>query len=162
MKSSLYSLFIFLSIITILSACNNKNISSIEQAQLIRLAINNNDIEKLRSFAALPVIIREQEWVTADDGYGFVLGIAKQLIISTNEEFNRYFKTSINSINISGKKIITKDITLTMFADELKGQKQNWNKLKLYLLVRGEGDVEHIVLLGLEPETNKLRAIYIN
>ncbi len=54
------------------------------------------------------------------------------------------------------------NITLSMFSDELKNQKQHWVNLKLHLLIRGERDVEHIVLLGLEKYTHKLRAIYIN
>ena len=49
-----------------------------------------------------------------------------------------------------------------MFAEELKGNKKYWMSLNLYLLKRGEGDVEHIVLLGLDKNTNKLRAIYVN
>ena len=156
----LLSVFLY---VLILSACSNPNkLTSTEQAQLIRLAINDNNVNKLQRLSALPVFVREQEWVTANDGYGFVLGSAKQAKLLTNLEFMKYFKSSINSIHIESEKVIAEDITLSLFADELSEQIQHWNNLNLHLLVRGEGDVEHIVLLGLEKETNKFRAIYIN
>ena len=156
----LLSFFLF---VLMLSACNNSNkLTSTEQAQLIRQAINDNNVNQLQSLSALPVFVREQEWITVNDGYGFVLGSEKQINLSTNIDFIQYFKLSINSVHIESEKVITEDITLSLFADELSNQIQYWNNLNLHLLVRGEADVEHIVLLGLEKETNKLRAIYIN
>lgn len=146
-----------------IAACNeSKVLTSIEQAQLIRLAINNNDTKKLLSLSSLPLFIREQEWVTANDGYGFMLGKAKQNHLTTDDEFNQYFNTSINTVHIPGEQVITEDITTALFADELKDTNSYWNKLNLHLLKRGEGDVEHIVLLGLDKDTKKLRAIYMN
>ncbi len=162
MTKSSYLRCALLLMVAALAACNDKKISSAGQAEVIHTAIDNNDIHRLRSVTALPLVVREQEWATANDGYGFVLGPARQFEITTDDEFNRYFESSIKLIKIARKKIISEGIPLTMFSDELEEQKKLWNGLNLHLLVRGEGDVEHIILLGLEKGTHKLRAIYMN
>lgn len=163
MKTNFRLLFVLLLFISSLTACyNSKVIPTEDQSSLIRSAINDNNVDKLRALSSLPLLIREQEWVTADDGYGFVLGAAQQVKLSTDEEFYNYFQTAIKLIHIQGERVFSKDITPGMFAEELKGQDKLWNNLTLHFLKRGEGDVEHIVLLGFEKNTNKLRAIYIN
>lgn len=151
---SLTSLFLF--------SCNsNTSVTPSEQALQIRLSINNNNTDKLRALSSLPLIVREQEWESANDGSGFVLGPAKQLVISTDESFKKKIKSFLKSLQIEGEQTIT-DITLNMFTSELGKQAGSWADLKLVLFKRGEGDVEHIVLMGLNKKTNKLKAIYIN
>jgi len=162
MKTGFNLLFILLLLMPFLSACSNdKENTPIEQAKLIRLSINNNNSDQLRTLSSLPLLVSTQEWTSSDDGYGFVLGDSKQIELTTDKEFQEHFKATINSIHIQGEQVIS-DISLNIFTEELKDQIKRWDSLNLYLLKRGEGDVEHIVLLGLNKNTNKLRAIYIN
>ncbi|MFK5915780.1 MAG: hypothetical protein QM484_15545 [Woeseiaceae bacterium] len=157
-----YFLIFFLLSAVFLSACNgDKTLSTTEQAQQIRLAINNNDAEKLRTLSALPLMLRNQEWESAQDGYGFVLGVAKHTIISTNDLFNKTIPPFLKSLNIEGEQATT-DITLTMLTSQLGKTINDWADLNLVIFKRGEGDVEHIVIMGLNKKTNKLNAIYIN
>lgn len=157
-RTSLISLFS----LVFLAACNSSNATSFtDEAVKIRLAINNNNVVQLRALTSIPLIIREQEWESAQDGKGFVLGKVNQSLISTNVLFNKKIPLFLQSLKIEGEKAIT-DITLDMFTDELGDQIKTWNKFKLILFKRGEGDVEHIVLIGLNKKTNKLNAIYIN
>ncbi len=163
MNTSLNFLLTFLLFVSSITACvSGEYHSPVEHVSAIRLSINNNNIKKLRTLATLPLFFQEQEWSSATDGYGFVLGDSKQIELATNEEFEQHFRARIESIHIKGEKVLSNDITLDMFAEELKGTKKYWMSLNLYLLKRGEGDVEHIVLLGLDKNTNKLRAIYVN
>ena len=162
MINKAYALPVFFLISIFLTSCDSSIIlSPTEQALEIRLSINNNNIKKLRALSSLPLIVREQEWESAKDGSGFVLGAAKQSSISTDEVFNKKIISFLKSLQIEGEQAIT-DITLNMFTTELGKQVNNWADLKLVLFKRGEGDVEHIVLMGLSKETNKLKAIYIN
>ena len=146
----------------LLVACDSTNTPSpTEQALQIRLSINNNNIEKFRALSSLPLIIREQEWESAKDGTGFILGAAKESLLSSDDEFNIKISTFLKSLQIEGEQAVT-DITLNMFNDELGEQVNNWDDFKLILFKRGEGDVEHIVLMGLNKKTYKMEAIYIN
>ena len=151
---SLTSLFLF-------SCDSNTSVTPSEQALQIRLSINNNNTDKLRALSSLPLIVLEQEWESAKDGSGFILGVTKQSVISTDELFNKKIEPFLKSLQIEGVQAIT-DITLNMFTSELGKQADSWTNLKLVLFKRGEGDVEHIVLMGLNKKTNKLKAIYIN
>ena len=157
---SLYLPFLFLFSI-ILTSCDSNTLSPSEQAQLIRGAINNNDVKKFRELSALPLLLREQEWESAKDGTGFVLAATKQSLLATNEQFNKIIPSFLKSLHIEGEQAIL-DITLNMFSDELGNQVDGWTNLNLILFKRGEGDVEHIVLMGLNKKTNELEAIYIN
>jgi len=149
MINKAYALLIFFIISIFLTSCDSSvTLSPTKQALQIRLSINNNNAKKLRTLSSLPLIISEQQWESASDGSGFVLGTTKQSSISTDEIFI--------------KKITITDITLNMFTTELGKHINNWDKLNLILFKRGEGDVEHIVLMGLSKETKKLKAIYIN
>lgn len=157
-----YSLIFFLFSVVFLSACNSgKTLSPAEQAQQIRTAINNNNLQTFRTLTALPLTISNQQWESAKDGYGFVLGVAKHTIISTDDLFNKAIPLFLKSLEIEGKKTMT-DMTLNMFTSELGEKKNDWAGLNLILFKRGEGDVEHIVLMGLNKKTNKLNAIYLN
>jgi len=49
-----------------------------------------------------------------------------------------------------------------MFKNELGDKLSFWKRFNLVLFKRGEGDVEHIVLMGINKTSNKLSAIYIN
>jgi len=162
MINKAYALLIFFIISIFLTSCDSSvTLSPTKQALQIRLSINNNNAKKLRTLSSLPLIISEQQWESASDGSGFVLGTTKQSSISTDEIFIKKITPFLKSLQIEGEQAIT-DITLNMFTTELGKHINNWDKLNLILFKRGEGDVEHIVLMGLSKETKKLKAIYIN
>ena len=157
-QTSLISLFSLIFLV----ACNSSNADSITEAAMkIRFAINTNNAEQLHSLTTLPLTIREQEWESANDGTGFALGNVKLTSIPTNSHFNKLIPPFLQSVQIEGEKPVT-DITLDMFKDELGKHITNWARFKLVLFKRGEGDVEHIVLMGLNKKTNKMEAIYLN
>lgn len=160
MQSSkiIYTLLFTLIISLLFSACKpNIKISYIEQAKNIRLSINDNNVEYFHSLVSSTLIVREQQWETAKDGIGFILGEVKQVLIQSDAKTASFLK----SIYIEGDKAIS-DVTLNMFHNELGAQIKRWEKYKLILFIRGEGDVEHIVLMGLDNKTRKLQALYVN
>lgn len=153
--AAIFSLILF-------SACSTSNADSITNtAEKIRLAINRNNVELLRSLTVIPLSVREQEWESAQDGSGFVLGKVKETTLSTKSDFNNFMPAFLKSVEIEGEKAST-DITLDMFTDELGKNIKYWSRFNLVLFKRGEGDVEHIVLIGLNKTSRKMEAIYIN
>lgn len=153
--------FTFLLLLGFLGGCQSlPQITPTDAALRIRLAINSNNLQQFQSLIAPSILINEQEWESAPDGTGFVLGHRLDRHIDIKE--NTKLKTFIESVTISGKKAITEDIVLALFASELSREVQYWTGLSLILFKRGQGDVEHIVLLGLDAQTKQLKAIYVN
>jgi hypothetical protein len=50
----------------------------------------------------------------------------------------------------------------SLLTTQLKGADQRWSRLELSLFLRGFGDVEHIVLVGVDAVHLKVAALYIN
>ena len=154
----IYTLLFTLIISFLFSACKpNIQTSYIEQAKNIRLSINENNVEHFHSLVSPTLIVREQQWKTANDGIGFVLGEVKQDLMQSDTKISSFLK----SIYIEGDKAIF-DITLNIFHDELGAEIKSWEKYELILFIRGEGDVEHIVLMEFDKKTRKLLALYVN
>ena len=155
----LFAVFLFVCV----SGCVNKqgNIEPSEQAIFLRNAINANDFNILADSIALPLVIREQEWETAVDGYGYVLGAKNTFVVSNSKDLIEALRI-LERVEILGEAPLGQDFTIADFKGELSGIDQQWKPLDLEVFFRGQGDVEHIVILGLDKKTEKLRAIYIN
>ena len=128
----------------------------------IRSAINANDVSAFQSLLTLPLLVTEQQWRSVDDGVGFVLGERSDRKIGAADNTFTELKQLIESVAIQGELAMTDGIELALFTDELREQLNHWRQLELVLFKRGEADVEHIVLLGLDKKTKQLRAIYLN
>lgn len=144
-----------------LLACQKVTTTS-ESALQIRSSINSNNVGLFESLIDFPLTVNEQVWQSATDGIGFVLGKRSDKTIAQGSSATLAMKVLIESISIQGESAITDDITLSLFSEELGNQIQHWENLDLVLFKRGEGDVEHVVLLGLNKETKQLRSMYIN
>ena len=46
--------------------------------------------------------------------------------------------------------------------EPLRGASSAWAELDLVLFRRGEGDVEHIAIVGVEPASGKVLGLYVN
>lgn len=152
-------LIIFMSLFIL--ACQSETATS-ESALQIRTSINSNNVEQFESLIDYPLTVNEQVWESASDGSGFVLGKRSDKTIAQSSSASLEIKLLLESINIQGKSAITDGITLSLFSEELINQTQHWEDLDLVLFKRGEGDIEHVVLLGLNKKTKQLRSIYIN
>ncbi len=141
----------------LLMACQTAK-STQESALQIKAAINENDLIAFKSFITLPLFVSDQKWESASDGIGFMLGERSDKKISSDLQI----KQLVEAIHIIGSSAITEDITFSLFSQELTNLNSQWKDLELVLFKRGEGDVEHVVLLGLDKNTRLLRSIYIN
>lgn len=146
-----------------LSHCGAADTNPLENnAFRVRTSINNNNASAFADVVALPFYVREHTWESASDGIGFVLAAKKDSTALNKDQLTILAKSIVDKIQIEGETVIMEDISLAMFTKELFGMEHLWQGLTMALFVRGESDVEHVVLMGFDPLTNKLRALYFN
>ena len=151
--------FIFLS-------CTEENSIDNVDAQLaeqFRIAINVNDINTLTDMIQLPFTVNEQLWTTATDGYGFVLGERKITRIDKKDELIKFLRVFVPGVGIEGEQAnFVSPAEYDHFKIELADSIDDWRNLKTYHFLRGYGDVEHIVLLGIQARSHKVKMMYLN
>jgi len=147
-------------------ACNANAEKALKHADIaiqFRDAINKDDINTLVKLTSAPLRIQEQEWQSAQDGIGFVLGKRNTQRIEKDADLSKFYAGFAPKIVIEGIQAIpVAGEELDNFKEELAESSSQWRALHVYLFKRGEGDVEHIVLLGINPQNHKISAIYIN
>ena len=159
-KYNLFALVPVLAILVQLGACSKpKPVNKAKVATSFVLAINKNDIKMVVPLAATPLSIRNQEWESAPDGKGFVLGKVQDVKLIDQTHVKSYFLKNIQNIGVEGTNPTSANLTL--LKDELAGIEGKWQELDIYLFLRGIGDVEHIFVLGVNAK-GKVSAIYLN
>lgn len=122
-------------------------------------SINHGDVASLVAMCARTLNVRRQEWETARDGTGFVLGKPRDAYLTDPTQIRNFFSDPSNRVGVQGK---TPDAaTMTLLSVELRGQEDIWQKLSIQLFRRGIGDVEHIFAVGIDDKY-KVAAIYMN
>ncbi len=155
---------IFISLI--LPGCSDNNRTNEIDAQVavqFRTAMNINDISTLVNNIQLPFTMTEQQWDSADDGIGYILGARKVTRIESKQQLVPFLQTIVPLISIDGEQ--GHFISVSEYDDlkiELADSVEEWRNLKTYLFKRGEADVEHIILLGIQARSHKIKAIYMN
>lgn len=146
--------------LVMLGACSeSKPVNKAGVATSFVQAITQNNADKAVQLSATPLSIRNQEWESAQDGRGFVLGKALDEQLTDQIQIRGYFSENIQKIGVEGTNPTS--ATLTLLKDELAGIEGRWQGLDIYLFLRGMGDVEHIFVLGINAK-GKVSAIYFN
>jgi len=149
----------------IFSACTNQeNVgSSASVATQFKNALNTNDTATLVQLIELPVLFIEQEWETLQDGIGFTLGKQNVSTLNNKQVLKDFIVKFAKRVDIEGvEAMLIEKGEYSNFKKEFSNNETKWKKLNVYLYKRGEGDVEHIMLLGLNPSNNKIRLVYVN
>lgn len=143
----------------LLVACVSDAVSSPrEQAERFVRALNADDVGRLVAVSESPFLLREQAWESASDGYGFVLGAVSEENYANREQMFRDLvaRVAVDSEETVGLRAYE---TLTR---ELRGASLEWQRLDLFVFLRGEADVEHIAVVGVSRQTGKVTALYLN
>lgn len=122
-------------------------------------AVNKMNADAMLKFTAGTLLLRNQAWESASDGYGFVLAKVDDQQLTNTAQINNYFSVLIDRLSLESTKPIPTSIT--QLTEQLKGIEPHWQGLEMYLFLRGMGDVEHILVVGVNAE-NKIAAIYFN
>jgi len=159
--------FILVAFCIIITACGATEKNPLKSTSQIavdyRDALNDNNINALIQLSALPVTFINQEWESAPDGYGWMPGKKSTSKFDTQTGLNKFLEIFSPGINIEGTKATLIPRTeYDRFKTEFSGSEALWNNLKAYIFTRGEYDVEHITVIGVNPETHKVKALYAN
>jgi hypothetical protein len=133
------------------------------RAEAFVAALNSRDVEAMVRLSADTVFIREQKWASAPDGAGFALGSTTDSVLTGHEAARAFYATLVARVHIR-TPTATDDPRprAEMLGGELKGAESRWGPLTFFVFMRGEGDVEHTAIVGIDPATRKLAAFYIN
>ena len=136
---------------------------SVAAAEALIAALNATDADGMVALAAIPFELREQEWVSASNGSGFVLGAAQDRTVAEPAELARTFRALVERVHVrSATAAASAPGRQALLSEQLSGAAAAWKNLDLVLFLRGEGDVEHVVIVGVAPGPARVRALYLN
>lgn len=158
-KSAILLAHLFVLVASIGACSKLEPAASAEVARRFVISLNSKDMETLASLSATPLWVRQQEWVSAKDGAGFVLASANDSNLTDQENIKKYFSDPVKKISV--ERETPDDASLALLHTELKGGEQVWKGLSIYLFRRGMGDVEHIFVVGVDSK-GKVAAVYLN
>lgn len=158
-KSAIILAYIFLLAVNTGACTKTEPASTAQVAGKFVISLNHKDMDTLARLSATPLWVRQQEWESAKDGAGFVLGKVNDINLTDQEKIKKYFSDPAKKISVESEK--SEDASLTLLQDELKGSEQVWKGLSIYLFLRGMGDVEHIFVIGVDGK-GKVAAVYLN
>ena len=125
-------------------------------------AINAKDIDSMAKFAASPFRFRNQPWESAPDGSGFVLGAATERVANSSDELRTVLQDVAANVTIAEPTAVADPPPKAdLLSEPLRGATSQWNDLDLVLFRRGEGDVEHVAIVGVDAK-GKVTGLYVN
>ena len=125
-------------------------------------ALNTEDVEAMLALTSGSIFIREQEWESSPDGYGFVLGSVSDRQIENEVDLRETLENFADRVDVESEKSEPIGSLIDqLIMSELSGITSIWEPLDGYIFLRGMGDVEHIILIGVGPEKT-VQAIYVN
>jgi hypothetical protein len=116
----------------------------------------------MTSLATIPFRYRNQRWESASDGSGFVLGTAEDRVASSAEELRALLQDVSSSVQVQDPvPVANPPSKADLLGETLKGTLSQWSEMNLVLFRRGEGDVEHVAIVGVDAE-GKVTGLYVN
>jgi hypothetical protein len=126
-------------------------------------AVNSKNLPAALSLSGLPLMYRNQEWSDATTGDGFELGQAHDEVFSDQDGLGRFLRKLFRGLEVQETVSNPKGPPKAKFFKvELSGAPREWQALELFVFLRGFGDVEHSVLIGIDPATDRVRGVYTN
>ncbi len=135
----------------------------LRKAETFVKAINAGNAPTALKLIGLPLMYRNQEWKDADVGEGYVLGAAHDRVFSDEKSAATFMNKLVRDVRVESRKA-EKDgpSKSAMLTDYLAGAPASWRDLELFFFVRGTGDVEHVVLVGVDSASGRVRGVYTN
>ena len=126
-------------------------------------AINAGNAPTALKLIGLPLMYRNQEWKDADVGEGYVLGAAHDLVFGDEKSAATFMNKLMRRVRVESRKAeMDGPSKSAMLINYLAGAPTSWRDLELFFFVRGTGDVEHVVLIGVDSASGRVRGVYTN
>jgi hypothetical protein len=102
-------------------------------------------------------------WQSAPDGGGFVLGNADERVATDAAHLDPLLREVAAKVSVvNADPVVDPPSQSDLLSEPLRGASSPWASLDLVLFRRGEGDVEHIAIVGVEPLSGKVVGLYVN
>jgi hypothetical protein len=138
-------------------------VSSLEQAQRFVVALNDKNVDAMFALAATPFRYHNQEWQSARDGRGFTLGASTDRVLTDAYTLQSLFRQLVGTVRIEQSTAAQNPPPKPdLLRQYLKGFELQWAALDVFVFLRGFGDVEHIAIVGVDPASNTVTAMYLN
>jgi hypothetical protein len=134
-----------------------------DQALRFIQALNARDTGGMAEVSGFPFRFRNQAWETAPDAAGFVLGSAEERVAADAAQLDPLLRElATNVAVVTPEPVVDPPSQSYLLNEPLRGASSAWADLDLVLFRRGEGDVEHIAIVGVEPASGKVLGLYVN
>ena len=134
----------------------------VKTAEEFIAALNAHDVETMLRTTMTPFLYQSQEWETAKDGSGFILGRIEEQIANEPGALRSLFVGLFRSVKVEQPKVVENPPSKEIILNDYLGHSIKWTPLNVYIFLRGAGDVEHIVLVGITPTSHRVVAFYVN
>ena len=125
-------------------------------------ALNAKGLPQMTALAGTPFRYRNQPWQSASDGSGYVLGPAQDRVANSSEELQALLRDVSGSVQIEDPSPVqSAPSKADLLNGVLKGAPSAWSEMNLVLFRRGEGDVEHVAIVGVNA-AGKVTGLYVN
>jgi hypothetical protein len=125
-------------------------------------AVNQGNAPVALKMAGLPLIYRNHEWKDGSAG-GHVLGKAQDRTYPDQASAAAFIKKLVRDVRLEKTQAETLGPSKAeLLSDYLKEAAAGWRDLELFFFIRGSADVEHVVIIGVDPATERVRGVYTN
>jgi len=136
-------------------------VSSLDRAQDFVRALNAKNVEAMVQLTAPPFLYRNQEWKNAERG--FTLGASTDRVLADANAMRSLFGQLVSTVRIERSTAARNPSPKSeLIGRYLQSFEPPWTPLDLYVFLRGFGDVEHIAIVGVDPDSKMVRALYLN
>ena len=145
-----------------MSACRSTPADPTLAATSFVRALNAKNIDAMVQSAATPFSFRNQAWQSAPDGRGIVPGATTEHVARSTEELRTLFRDLTAKVEVAQPTAVANPPSKAdLLSEPLRGAAAPWRDLELVLFRRGEGDVEHIAIVGVDAR-GKIAGMYVN
>ena len=132
--------------------------SILEVSSRAHTALNSGDLTGLTDVIAFPLVVRSHEWASTSGTYELTHPVDRVIEI----EADLLSSKSLSEVRLESSSDEGGIISYEEVRENLDGSVYEWSDLTIIVYARGFGDVEHIVLFGVDTLSGKIKAIYYN
>jgi len=151
-------------LVFLIAACSDSDTkSTLSIPEQFIIALKANDVDTLVSISATPLSSYDHDWENTQDGIGFELKKRSVTRVEKKPDLSDFYTRFTTRVDIEGDDALHIPVSKYKDLKDVFGDTvESWRSLDTYIILRGMADVEHIVMIGIQPSNNKIQAIYTN
>ena len=115
------------------------------------------------ALSRIPFRFTSQASESVRDGSGFGRGAAAEQVAGNSTELDALLQEITTKVHVAEPTPVPDPPSEDeLLSDVLRGASPQWTDLTLFVFRRGQGDVEHVAIVGVEPVSGKVASLYVN